>query len=94
MPEVSQVIYTHKELASLMVRDQGIRSGLWMVYARFANSVSYIAPPEDQDGPAGPGVVTMLVDLGIQRADQSGPLTVDASQVWKEESKHAPAKAR
>lgn len=85
MPEVRQVRYSLKELTALMVRDQGIRSGLWMIWTRFGHTATNIYPPEDApDGVAGPAVVSMLVEAGIQRAQEPGPLTIDASDVWKE----------
>ena len=85
MPEVSLVKYDLKELTALMLRDQGIRSGLWMIWTRFSFAATNIAPPEDQAGaPAGPGTIAMLTEVGIQRVEEPGPLSVDASEVWKE----------
>ena len=85
MPEVGQVKYGLKELTALMLRDQGIRTGLWMIWTRFNFAATNIAPPDDQPGgAAGPGVVAMLAEAGIQRVPEPGPLSVDASEVWKE----------
>jgi len=94
MPEVGQIKYDLKELTALMLRDQGIRSGRWMIWTRFAHAVTNIAPPEGESGgPAGPGVIAMVTEVGIQKVDQPGPLSVDASEVWKEK-KPAPSKRR
>lgn len=84
MPEVGQIKYDLKELTALMLRDQGIRSGLWMIWTRFNFGVSNITPTEEGSGPAGPGVVSLLTEVGIQSTSELGPLTVDASEVWKE----------
>lgn len=85
MPEVGQIKYGLKELTALMLRDQGIRSGLWMIWTKWGHAVTNIAPPEDEPGgPTGPGVISILREVGIQRVPEPGPLSVDASEVWKE----------
>ena len=92
MPEVRQIKYGLKELTALMLQDQGIRSGLWMIWTRFNFGAANIAPPEDQPGGAlGPGAIAILTEVGIQRVDKPGPLSVDASQVWGEKK---PERAR
>ncbi len=92
MPEVGQITYGLKELTALMLRDQGIRSGLWMVQATFGQSVTNItSPASDPIGFGGPGVVSVLLQIGIQRAKEPGPLTVDASQIW---NKRKPQRAK
>jgi len=82
MPEPGQITYSLKEMTELMIRDQGIRTGFWMVWAQYAYSVT-IAVSGDPSGPTGPAVVSLLTEIGIQRAPEPGPLTVDASEVWK-----------
>ena len=94
MPKVSQIKYDLKELTTLMLQDQGIRSGLWMIWTRFSFGATNIAPPEDQPGgAAGPGAVAVLTEVGIQRVEERGPLGVDAAEVWKEK-KPGPARKR
>ena len=36
MPEVKQYVYTHKEIAELLIKDQGIHEGLWGAYYEFS----------------------------------------------------------
>lgn len=94
MPEVSQVKYSLRELTALMVRDQGIRGGLWMIWTRFGHTATNVYPPEDEPaGPAGPAVLSVLIEAGIQQAREPGPLTVDASEVWKEQKPRRERKA-
>ena len=65
-----------------------------MIWSRFAQAVTNIAPPESEPaGLAGPGAITVLIELGIQKVDQPGPLSVDAAEVWKAE-KPAASKRR
>ena len=95
MPEVSQIKYDLKEITALMLQDQGIRSGLWMIWTRFSFGATNIAPPEDQPGGAvGPGAVAVLIEVGIQRVEEPGPLSVDAAEVWKEKKPRPARKGR
>ena len=93
MPEVGQITYSLKELTALMLRDQGIRSGLWMIWTRFGHTATNIYPPEDapSGAVAGPAVVSVLIEAGIQKALGPGPLTVDAAEIWEEQK---PRRAR
>ena len=94
MPEANVITYDLKELTALMLRDQGIRSGRWMIWTKFGHVITNIAPPKDKPaGPAGPGAITWLTEVGIQRVEEPGPLSVDASEVWKE-AKPGPARRR
>lgn len=85
MPEATQVTYSHKELTELMLRDRGIQSGHWMILVRFGHTAANVAPPIDDAaavGLMGPATVSVIIEVGIQRVDQPGPLTVDASKIW------------
>jgi len=95
MPEANQIKYDLKEIAALMLRDQGIRSGLWMIWTKFGHAVTNIAPPPDAPpgGATGPGVISILTEVGIQKVDEPGPLSVDASEIW-EEQKARPRRKR
>ena len=95
MPRLGPVVYDLKELTALMLRDQGIRSGLWMLWTKWTFGATNIAPPEDQPGGAvGPGAVAVLTEVGIQRVEEPGPLSVDASEIWKEKQPGRAPKAR
>jgi len=92
MPRPGPIVYDLKELTAFMLRDQGIRSGLWMIWTKWTFGATNIAPPEGQpSGAVGPGVISVLTEVGIQRVEEPGPLSVDAAQVWKEK---APGPAR
>ena len=90
MPRATSVIrYDHKELAALMVKDQGIKKGLWMIQANFGWSVSNVVDPTGEI--SGPSTLSILTSLGIQEAEEPTPFTVDAAEVWAEAK---PAKAK
>jgi hypothetical protein len=85
VPEVGQFTYSLRELTALMIKDRGIRTGHWMIWTRFNFGVSNIM--SEGGGPSGPGVVSMLIEAGIQKAEGPNPLAVDAAEVWKSERK-------
>lgn len=84
MPEADRIKYSLKELTELMLRDQGIRSGLWMIATRFELAAANFAASET-GGPTGPAVVSVLAEIGIQKVPEPGPLSVDASEIWQEQ---------
>ena len=92
MPEAERITYSLKELTELMLRDQGIRSGLWMIGAKFEFAAAFIAAPES-GGPTGPAVVSVLAEAGIQRVAEPGPLSVDASEIWQGQEQKAKPKS-
>ncbi len=92
MPEASQITYGLKELTALMIKDQGIKTGHWMVLTKFTWAVSNVM--SEGGGPAGPGALTIVTEVGIQKLDEPGPLSVDAAEVWKSGAAEPKASAR
>jgi len=78
MPEVTQVEYKLKDLAALMVRDQGITEGHWMVLVRFAHTAATIETPDDGVAPA---TISRVVAIGIARVDAPNSLSTDAAKM-------------
>jgi len=96
MPEATQFAYSHRELTELMLRDRDIRAGHWMIQVKFGHAAANVGPPTDDPALAavfGPASISVIIEIGIQRADQPGPLTVDASTLWRK-SRAAKARAR
>ena len=44
MAEANQIIYSFKELATLMVKDRDIHEGLWGIFVRFGISAANAGP--------------------------------------------------
>lgn len=78
MPEAKQIIYTFKELATLMVKDQGIHEGYWGIFARFGIGAVNAGPSETDIKPT---AVVPIVELGLQRFDELNNLSVNAAEV-------------
>ncbi len=84
MPQKTQLLYDYKELAEILVKNSGIHSGHWMVFMRFGIGGSNIpvAPPtEDEEAKVVPAALVPVLELGIQKVPNPGPLSVDASEV-------------
>lgn len=73
--------YEHRELAELMVKDQGIKKGHWMIQASYTWAATNVVG--EDGGPSGPGAISVLTNIGIQELDEPGPFTVDASTLWE-----------
>jgi hypothetical protein len=78
MPEASQVEYKLKELAQLMVRDQGITKGHWMILIRFAQTAGNL---ELSSSDLAPVVINRIESIGIQRVPAANQISVDASEI-------------
>jgi hypothetical protein len=78
MPEAKQIIYSFKELATLMVKDRGIHEGYWGIFARFGIGAANAGPSETDVRPT---ALVPIVELGLQKFDELNNLSVDASIV-------------
>ncbi len=81
MAEPRQITFSYRELAEILVKQQGIHEGLWGVYAEFAIAATYADGPPGTGSPI-PAAIVPLQRVGIQRFDQElTGLTVDAAVV-------------
>ena len=93
MPKATGIKYDHKELAALMMKDQGIKKGHWMIQASFSWAITNVVGTDG--GPSGPSALSVLTTIGIQEAAKPGPFTVDAATLWeKPPARRKPRKAK
>lgn len=78
MPEANQILFSFKELAALMVKNQDINEGYWGIYVRFGISAANAGP---SDADLKPTALVPVVELGLQKFDQLNNLSVDAAKV-------------
>ena len=80
MPETKNMVFTFKEIAAALIRETDIHEGLWGLFVKFGLAGANIqsAPGKEDLRPA---AVIPILELGIQRFDESNNLTVDASEV-------------
>jgi hypothetical protein len=78
MPETRTIKFSYKELAELMVKKQGLKEGFWAVYLRFGIGGANVGPTPDAIVPT---ALVPVLELGLQRVEELGPLSIDASKV-------------
>ena len=88
MPEATQVQYKHLELVTLMLKDQGIHEGIWMLSVSFGFSVANVGVSEAEMNPA---AIVPLGSIGIQRMPEMGPLCSQAVQAARHTKRNLPA---
>lgn len=80
MAQAQQYIFTYKEIAKALVKDQNIHEGLWGLYVEFGIGAANIGvTPEGTD--VMPAAVVPLHKLGLQKFDEANNMTVDAAEV-------------
>ncbi len=80
MPESRQITFSYQELAEILIRQQGVREGLWGVYVELGIGGANISLGPGME--AVPTAVVPLQRIGIQKFDTEVPgLTVDAAKV-------------
>lgn len=80
MAEIKQISYTNKEVLILMLKDQNIHDGHWILGAGF--SFGAMTMGQSQDGTdASPTAIATLSGLNIERVPEPLPFSVDASEV-------------
>jgi len=78
MPETTQIVYSHKELTELMLRDRGITSGHWAIYLTLRLVGANV---ELKEGDLKPVAMTFVDSIGVTRVPEPNPLSVDASKL-------------
>ena len=78
MPETTQMVYSHKELTELILRDRGITSGHWAIYITFRLMGANVGLEE---GDLKPVAMTFVESIGVARVAEPNPLSVDASKL-------------
>jgi hypothetical protein len=78
MAEAKTVVFSHREIAEMLVRHQGLREGIWGLYVRFALQAANVGiSPSDLL----PAAIVPVVEIGLQKFEQEGNIAVDAAKV-------------
>ena len=80
MAESTQLIFTHKEVVEALIEKHGISTGIWGLYIKFGIGAANMAP---QTAPAElhPTAIVPVLEIGLQKFDQEGNLSVDAASL-------------
>ena len=87
MAEPRQYVFSYKEIAEALVKQEGIHEGLWGLYIEFGIGAANIATTPDSNDTT-PAAIVPLQKLGIQRFDEASNLTVDAAEVNPRQEAH------
>lgn len=80
MAQPNQFTFDFKELATALVKEQGIHEGLWGVYIEFGFTATNLNTDPSQVSLT-PAVINIVQKIGIQRFAESNNLTIDAAEV-------------
>ena len=78
MPEATQVVFKHKELAEILVKHQNIHDGIWGLFIRFGIGASNVGASEADFNPA---AIVPVLEIGLQKFDKETNISVDAAKV-------------
>ncbi|MGA9754018.1 MAG: hypothetical protein WBV23_02630 [Desulfobaccales bacterium] len=80
MGEPQIITFSYKELATVLIKHQGIHEGLWSVTVQLGlqGANVKVGPSEEEMVPA---AIIPLMRIGLQKQNKPNPLTVDAAEV-------------
>jgi hypothetical protein len=78
MPEATQIVFKHKELAEILIKHQSIHDGIWGLYIRFGIGASNVGASEADLQPA---AIVPVLEIGLQRFEKETNISVDAAKV-------------
>jgi hypothetical protein len=84
MAQAQQYTFTYAELVELMLRAQGITSGIWSLYVKFGLAAANVGPSPESLQPA---AILPILELGIQRAEGLTSIAVDADALKRRADK-------
>jgi hypothetical protein len=74
----SRHMFTHKQLATILVNEQELHEGLWLVQYTFGLGGTNVGPNADDLNPA---AIVPILNIGLGRAPERNALTLDAADV-------------
>ena len=78
MAEPTQYKFSYKEVAELLVKEQGIHEGIWCVFFKFGINA---ANTSFNSGEFLPTAMVPVLEMGIQKTEKETNLSVDAAKV-------------
>ena len=78
MAEARQIVFSYKEVATALLKQQGIHDGFWGIFVKFGITGANIGESDDALIPA---AIVPVLELGLQKFDKINNLSVDAAVV-------------
>ena len=79
MPDVTQISYRHNELVQLMLKDQGITEGHWILSVNFGLGAGNIGDSPERPEAISPAAFVIVQSVGLHRVPAPQPHSVDAA---------------
>lgn len=80
MAESTQIVFSHQEVVTALIKQQGIHKDLWGIYVEFGLGAANVSTGPDDPNYL-PAAVIPVMKIGIQRFTVPSNLTVDAAVV-------------
>lgn len=81
MAEATQIMFEHKELATILVKQQGIHKGHWALSVLFGLSAANVTGTFQGESRMCPTAILPVLNVGIRALDVPNDMSVDASKV-------------
>lgn len=78
MAEIQSYTFSYKEIATTLVKAQGLHEGIWQLQIKFGISGANIGPSDDD---LKPSAIVPILSIGLARMAKENNLSVDASKV-------------
>ena len=91
MVESKQIVFTHKELATLLIKSQSIHEGWWGIFVKFGIRGANVGQSSSDLLPA---AIVPILEIGLQKFDKETNLSVDAAAVNPPVAKKKPRKPK
>lgn len=78
MAEPEKYVFTYREVAEALVKQQDIHEGVWSIYVEFGLAGANTGPSDDQLLPT---AIVPIVRMGLVRVPKENALSVDATVV-------------
>lgn len=78
MPEVSNIVFSFKEIITALLKAQDIHGGIWALFVRFGMNAANVGGNENELRPT---AIIPILELGLQKAEKESNLAVDAAKV-------------
>jgi hypothetical protein len=78
MAEATQLVFSHKEVATALVKAQGLHEGVWGLYIKFGIAGANVGMNATEVQPA---AIVPILEIGLQKYDEENNISVDAAKV-------------
>ncbi len=78
MAETTQIIFSYKEVAEALLKQQGVHEGVWGIYIKFGIKAANVGETSEDLRPT---AIVPILEIGVQRLEKESNLAVDAAQV-------------